>query len=82
MDVFQRSLDSSDALISSINVNKKASQQKNWSLTPNVIELLESLQCFASSNVETLHNFSFDDDSDDSESENINPFSIELDVEN
>ena len=62
--------------------NKRASQQKTRSLTPDVIELLESSQCFASSNDETSHNFSFDDDSDDSASENINLFSFEVDVEN
>ena len=47
------------------------------SLTPDVI----INQCFASSNDETSHNFSFDDNSENSESENINPFSFELDIE-
>lgn len=83
MDVFQRSMDSSDPLISSICIMKRAAEHKKQSLPPDVIGLLETPHNIVPNNVQSSSNdYSFDDDSDDSESDEINPFSFELAVEN
>jgi len=82
MDVFQRSMDTSDPLISSISIKKRAARHKKNPLPRDVIELLETPHYNFPINVQSLSNdYSFHDDSD-SEIDDINPYAFELDVEN
>ncbi|XP_044573606.1 uncharacterized protein LOC123257740 [Drosophila ananassae] len=89
MDVFHRSMDSSDPLISSMGIKKRTARHKKQPLPQDVIELLEAPHHIVQSNTksfvnnESLNDLLDDsDDSDDSESNEINPFSFELAVEN
>ncbi|XP_032311682.1 uncharacterized protein LOC116656346 isoform X2 [Drosophila ananassae] len=81
-----RSMDSSDPLISSMGIKKRTARHKKQPLPQDVIELLEAPHHIVQSNTKSfVNNESFNDlldDSDDSESNEINPFSFELAVEN
>lgn len=79
LDVFQRSIDSSDPLISSIHIKKRVDRQKKRTLPREVIDLLEAPHNVTSNNLQSSSNdFSSDDDS---ESDDISPFSFELPTE-
>lgn len=81
LDVFHRSIDSSDPILSSISLKKRSAQLKKKVLPKDVIELLEAPNFEIEIKNEPENKESDSDSETDSECEGVINYSLELDAE-